>query len=73
MRDIFAAPRVSGRPAHASRIAHVSLLVMLALASLAAVAVRALGQPAAKPNVLVIFVDDLNHWVGLSTGSPRAA
>jgi len=64
MRDIFAASRVSGRPAHASRIAHVSLLVMLALASPAAVAVRALGQPAAKPNVLVIFVDDLNHWVG---------
>ena len=64
MRDIFAASRVSGRPAHASRIPHVSLLVMLALASPAAVAVRAQGQPAAKPNVLVIFVDDLNHWVG---------
>lgn len=58
MRDNVAAARVAGRPAH------VALLVLLALASPAAVAVRAQGQPAAKPNVLVIFVDDLNHWVG---------
>ena len=55
MRDNVAAARVAGRPAH------VFLLVMLALASPAAVAVRSQGPPAAKPNVLVIFVDDLNH------------
>jgi len=45
-------------------IAHVCLLVALALAGPAAVPVRAQEQAAAKPNVLVIFVDDLNHWVG---------
>ena len=45
-------------------IAHVALLAALSLVRPAAVGVSAPAQNAAKPNVLVIFADDLNHWVG---------
>lgn len=64
MRNKFTLSRVAGLRVSVRLIAHVSLLVTLAVASAAGVAVRAQRPPAAKPNVLVIFVDDLNHWVG---------
>jgi arylsulfatase A-like enzyme len=43
---------------------HVALLAALSLAAPAASTRSAQAQTASKPNVLVIFVDDLNHWVG---------
>src|SRR5215510_9285799 len=51
------------------RLAPVILVVSLALLSAVMlvkprpVTVSALGRSAAKPNVLFIAVDDLNHWV----------
>jgi len=38
--------------------------LLLALGAVVLLAPRAAADPAAKPNVLFIAVDDLNHWVG---------
>ena len=46
------------------------LLVSIAALVLALVARSA--EPAKKPNVLFIAVDDLNHWVGHSRTRPTS-
>lgn len=43
---------------------YLALLAALSLARPAAVGGPAPAQNGAKPNVLVIFADDLNHWAG---------
>ena len=53
----------------------LALIVSLGIATAVLQSAKPLGQaeePAAKPNVLFIAVDDLNDWVGCLGGHPQA-
>lgn len=51
--------------AHPTVVRYARVVLALALLlGMFAIASRGRAQAPAKPNVLIIFVDDLNHWVG---------
>jgi arylsulfatase A-like enzyme len=51
--------------------ARLHWLLRLLTLLLAPLAVMAAAAPAARPNVLFIAVDDLNHWVGYLGRNPQ--
>ncbi|MCC6417188.1 MAG: sulfatase [Gemmataceae bacterium] len=55
-----------------TRLLGVAVVLLLAAPAARAQEKKGAGQPAKRPNVLFIAIDDLNDWVGVLGGHPQA-